>query len=832
MKAPVIWTLLGLLGFTAAAAETQNVEEEIWRHRNLGKAFYENPATQYDAVGEFEKALALAPDSVRERVNFGLALLRAGKVEEAIVELEQAQKADPSIPHTWFNLGIAYKQASRYDDAIHQLVGMVERIDDDAISHYNLGVLYKLTGAGEKSLHHFERSTELDPSLAGPHFQLATAYRQAKRVEDSKHHMKVFRKLKKRNEGAAVPEDLEWSWWAEIYETLEPEAARPAGPAATLAFDAKTVATGVDAATSSLTVFDADGDGSLDLLHASGSGLGLLLAGEETTDVGLGDVKGVRAVAPGDFDNDGLKDLALVTAEGPSLWRNLGDRFERTAVALPAGDFQALLWVDYDHDYDLDLFLLGADQKLARNKGEAGFDEQTAQFPFAEGKAVAAARFDVVSDTQGADIAVSYTGKGGVLYRDRLGGNYEAVPLRSIPAGAKHLLGADVDHDGWTDLVAVTADRMAVLINSQRQTFRPTRGPAGAGAPMVFADLENRGVPELMTGAGLFRNLGEVRFEPWPGGGLPTSPKAVTSADFDSDGRTDLAAVTDDGEVVRLLNRIDAGNHWLRVAVAGTKNLLLAPGSEIEVKVGSRYQKRIYEGVPLTFGIGDRDTVDTVRISWPNGLIQNEAQKPANTAHDFKEAQRLSGSCPMIFTWNGEEFEFITDVLGVAPLGASAGEGEVFPVDHDEWIQIAGESLVAREGVYEIRITEELREVAYLDEVRLVAVDHPADLDVFINDKFKGPPFPEFRLFGTTERHYPKQALDHRGQDVRPQLASLDKTYPDGYERNMAGVAELHHLERSSPARRVTPDNRRSRSSDSCRLITSRMSSSLPEKWL
>src|SRR5207302_4767156 len=50
----------------------------LWHHRNLGKAFYENPTTQYQAVQEFKAALDLAPDSVRERVNYGLALLKAG----------------------------------------------------------------------------------------------------------------------------------------------------------------------------------------------------------------------------------------------------------------------------------------------------------------------------------------------------------------------------------------------------------------------------------------------------------------------------------------------------------------------------------------------------------------------------------------------------------------------------------------------------------------------------------------------------------------------------------------------------------------------------------
>ena len=49
----------------------------LWRHRNLGKALYENPTTQKDAVEQFRLALALAPNSAREQLNYGLAVLRA-----------------------------------------------------------------------------------------------------------------------------------------------------------------------------------------------------------------------------------------------------------------------------------------------------------------------------------------------------------------------------------------------------------------------------------------------------------------------------------------------------------------------------------------------------------------------------------------------------------------------------------------------------------------------------------------------------------------------------------------------------------------------------------
>src|ERR1035437_8506822 len=98
----------------------------------------------------------------------------------------------------------------------------------------------------------------------------------------------------------------------------------------------------------------------------------------------------------------------------------------------------------------------------------------------------------------------------------------------------------------------------------------------------------------------------------------------------------------------------------------------------------------------------------------------------------------------MIFTWNGEGFQFITDVLGVAPLGASSGDGQYFPVDHDEYVWIPGGALVARGGGYEIRVTEELRGVSSLDQMRLLALDHAAGVEMVSNKKFKPPPFPEF----------------------------------------------------------------------------------------
>jgi hypothetical protein len=149
----------------------------------------------------------------------------------------------------------------------------------------------------------------------------------------------------------------------------------------------------------------------------------------------------------------------------------------------------------------------------------------------------------------------------------------------------------------------------------------------------------------------------------------------------------------------------------------------------------------------------------------------------------------------MIWTRNGREFQFITDVLGVAPLGASDGEGSYFPVDHDEYVTIPSQALRLVNNRYEVRITEELSEVSYLDQVQLLTLDHPSNKEVFTNEKFKGPPYPEFRLYEAPRRIYPATARDDAGNDVRPRLIARDQKYPDQFPRTELGVAKPHTLE-------------------------------------
>lgn len=769
--------LCAFLLFRAAAPQPSN-QDQLPQLRNLGKAFYENPTTQNEAVEAFRKARQLAPNSVVDRLNYGLALLRAGKTPEAVAELLAVQKLDPKLPHTYFNLGITYKKQGEQDKAVEQFEQMVRMVPDEPISHYNLGTLYKLAGRTDDSIEQFQLATKLDPNLAAPHFQLYNSYRVAGKTVEARRELDSFQRLKKAQEGAAIAEDVEWNAYAEVYEVMQDAVSE--SPRAPLGFDARSL--GFPAA--GAVVIDAAGTGKLAVLSWSAAGMRLDAASILPT------VKDVAAAVPGDWNNDGLQDLCLLTKNSAILLANRKGKFEQVGGPVREGEFRSAVWLDYDHDYDLDLFLLGKKSVLLRNQGAAGFEDRSGDFPFVEAEAVGAVTFRLVADTKGADLLVSYADRAAILYRDRLQGQYASEPA-TLPAGARFLSSADINNDGFIDVLYSTGSEVGFVLN-RAGALQPPVMVRSSAAEYIVADLENRGVLDLVTAAGVLRNLGgkfDIPAKLAAGGCSP-----LAAGDLNGDAQIDLICANSAGTQV-LTNKTQTKNAWIAVKAVGIKNMKLAPGSEIEVKAGPRYQKRIYTGLPITLGLGQQSSVDTVRITWPNGLIQNEIKQPVNKLHTYQEAQRLSGSCPIVWTWNGSGFEYITDVLGVAPLGASSGDGSYFPVDHDEYIQIPGKSLRLAEGHYEVRITEELSEVAYLDEVRLIALDHPSETRVYTNDKFKSPPFPSFRLFGVQAPIRPKSARDQSGRDVLRHVQAKDDVYPSGFARNLAGVAELHHLD-------------------------------------
>jgi hypothetical protein len=153
------------------------------------------------------------------------------------------------------------------------------------------------------------------------------------------------------------------------------------------------------------------------------------------------------------------------------------------------------------------------------------------------------------------------------------------------------------------------------------------------------------------------------------------------------------------------------------------------------------------------------------------------------TDQSLIEAQTLKGSCPFLYTWDGDEYVFVKDVLWRSGLGMPLGimggtTAYAFADASDDYIKIAGDLLKPVNGVYSIQVTSELWETIYLDKVLLVAVDHPGSFDVFVAEQFSPPPFPGFEIYRVKERQIPVSATDADGSDVLPLISKKDDIPP------------------------------------------------------
>ena len=761
-------------------------KQKLQELRNLGKAMYENPGTQTQAVDVLRQAAELNPNSAQDRLNYGLSMLRAGQAGKGITELERARELDPILPHTYFNLGIEFKKRNETERAILEFERMARLVPNEPKTHYNLGVLYKLQNNLDRAVASFEHSIQLGPNLAAPHFQLYNTLRRIDRERANK-HLERFRAIKALTEGAAVGEDINWSFYSELHDPQSP--LLPADHVAETRFEAMGNTSKLNAAPLGILLLPTGPETPPRVLAWSHQGL---LLDSPDHDPVRASVSNVRHVAAGDVNNDGQSDLCLAGSTGARLLTVAqGDPYSfGKPQTLAKGDFNACLWVDYDHDYDLDLLAIGVHYALLRNNGDGTFVDVSGSFPFAQGLALGAVWLELWENNS-FNIVIAYTDKV-VVYEDRKLGLFrrKTVSVATPDKRPLRMEVVDANHDGFLDIAMTGATGTRFLRNVAGHLLPGVALPA-IGA---WADWQNRGILDAASYTSVMSNQGDFKFKPTSTIGLPSNTAFTVASDFDSDGRIDLAIIETSGNIHYLSNKTSTGNAWASLGFRGIKNNKLTEGARIEIKAGRVYHKHIYAGYPLTVGLGATKQIDTIRITWPNGLIQNESEQAVNRTYNFEEKPRLSGSCPMVYSWNGKEFEFISEILGVAPLGASAGGGKFLVVDHDEYVWIHGDRLRPRDGFYNVRITEELREVAYLDQAKLLVIDHPMQLDIFTNEKFKAPPFPEFHLYAVKDRTYPVSAVDGHGHDVLHRVTELDRRYVDDFRRDFSNRAEHHSL--------------------------------------
>ena len=444
--------------------------------------------------------------------------------------------------------------------------------------------------------------------------------------------------------------------------------------------------------------------------------------------------------------------------------------------------------------------------------------------PAAPGGSAAFGDFD---DDDDLDLVVADPGGPLRLYDNERGGRFtERAGERGVAADGHGIVSVgDYNNDGWLDLL--TAPRggsgVALWLNQGGGRFesdgRPEALLAGASRLLVhdgiLLDFDNDGwldialAGESPGGEGviaLYRNAAAGRFDDLSHLIPPLPPlRRIVAADFGADGDLDLFASTANGSVRLLRNDGGNANRYLKIRLVGLstgsgKNNHFGLGAKVEVRAGALYRTVVVDEPEIHMGLGQRPGADVIRVRWPNGVPQNILYSEANQS--IVEEQILKGSCPTLFAWNGERFEFVTDILWKSALGMPTGlmaRGDALyapPHASREYLRIPGDALHERDGTYELRVTDELWEIFYIDEIDLIAVDHPDSIDVFVDERFV-PPGPEVRLelHQVAERRRPRSATDHLGRDVRPALVASDDVYVGDFEPlRYQGVSELHDL--------------------------------------
>jgi hypothetical protein len=480
------------------------------------------------------------------------------------------------------------------------------------------------------------------------------------------------------------------------------------------------------------------------------------------------DAAALTGVWPADIDTDGDLDLIAARQDGPpSVLRNNGDG---TVLALPlftaATRVRGFVWCDLDGEGVPDAVLLeetGTVRTFVNLRG-GQFRERPVPGSFAGLSAIAVAEVtgDAVLDVVGVTTA-------GAVLRLSLAPNGQAwesgeiarVPMpRNVAAGSGRLVVADLDNNGAVDLVVSNGSTAGVLLGGAGGTFSPV------AAPLAM--------------------------------------EVLAAADLDGDGRLELIG-TAEGSARVARSRGQKSYHWQAIrpraaTVTGDQRInSFGIGGEVEIRTGLHAQKQVIGAPSVHFGMGQATRTDVARIVWPNGVLQSEFALAADAV--VAASQRLKGSCPWLFAWNGREMGFVTDFIWRSPLGLRINAQATADVlMTEEWVRLRGDQLAAKDGVYDLRVTAELWETHFFDLMSLLVVDHPEGTEIFVDERFAVPP-PALKVQAMSAVKELASVRDDRGRDVGEVVRARDDRHLDFAGRGFyQGVTRPHYVEIELPA--------------------------------
>jgi tetratricopeptide (TPR) repeat protein len=848
---PLTVVLLQACGVFAAAQTHFDVEAVRLNNRGvaqMGQQFTDR------AVQSFAEAFKKDPKLAQAEINEGIALLTQQKLDEAKAALQTALKLDPYNAQGWYNLGLAQHANNELDAALTSFQQAAKADPHDADSLYYEGVCYQELKQYDKAIAAFQQALQVNPLHASAEFGVARALQRAGHTDEAREHFKTFQHLSSTK--ISAPIGLSYGEQGH-YSTASTVQEAPAKPEAMIPVKLEAKATLSQPSASGFTttggacMLDVAGSGAMDLvlmqsgekairvLHAKGDGS---FDDLDTDAAGLKASGHAVACAVGDYDDDGLNDLAVALDDRVLLFHNLGHGKFKDVTAeagLAARNHPSgITFVDFDHDGDLDLFLTGeptaagsTPNVLWRNNGNGTFTEWTEPTGLGGSGKTAAAILTDFNNDRAVDIAVTGDQGSSTLYVNPREGKYPTKALyedASLPPGTGIAV-LDFNKDGWMDIAVTHAGAPGLTLwhnvvgpDGVSRRFERVQLPLadalrGWGVTPVDIDnddwidlaavVETKNGPEVRV----LRNRGDGTFEDVShtlrlDGVQLHEPRGLIAADVDGDGATDLIVTQVNAPPVLLRNVGANKNHFARLDLTGFADNKTAIGVKVEVFANGLWQKWELPGAAgyqtqaapqILVGLGDAQGIDLLRILWPTGVLQDEIDLPHTRVIAMKEADRRGSSCPVLFVWDGHKYKFVTDVIGAAVVGHWFTPQRRNIPKPGEWVKVDGANIATVDGKVSVRFMEPMEEVNYIDQLRLVAVDHPDNVEVNPDERFlDNPPFASGKVVASAGTRLPVGAWDGEGHDALDRLSRRDHKFASGFTAMPPydGFANLHAL--------------------------------------
>ena len=200
------------------------------------------------------------------------------------------------------------------------------------------------------------------------------------------------------------------------------------------------------------------------------------------------------------------------------------------------------------------------------------------------------------------------------VYQGVKGGSFEEITARSKmtllsnPMSGYGVNIADFDNDGWKDIFVARGDVGSPNMSDTVHVDQPNT---------VFRNRGERW--EALTGQAGFDAL------------APRRHRGSAVADFNGDGKLDLVVTALSAPAEIWINNSPGSNHWIEIALEGTRSNRDGIGARVKVTAGGKVQFNHMTTVssyasssagPVHFGLGDSRVADEVEIRWPSGTVQ------------------------------------------------------------------------------------------------------------------------------------------------------------------------------------------------------------------